>query len=90
MPQASAGCLSVHKPRDRSAVDHVLLLAAGVTAHQHLFHLRLADRKARRTVVVRWAACHPALPALRPPSALAMVSALMFPPPTISLGGGRE
>ena len=50
--------------------DDALLVAAGMAAHQHLAVVRVADRKARRAVVMRRAARRPAAAGLPPAEGL--------------------
>ena len=54
----------------RSAAITSLLVAAGVAAHQHLVVVRVADREARRAVVMRRAACRPAAAGFPPAEGL--------------------
>ena len=46
--------------------DDALLVATGVAAHQYLAVVRVADREARRPIVMRWAARGPAAAGLAP------------------------
>ena len=68
------GPFSAHRPRDRRARDDPLLVAAGMAAHQHLAVVRVADREARRAVVMGRAASHPTVRP-PPPRAFAITSA---------------
>ena len=63
--------------------DHVALIASGMTVHEHLAVSPAIERLGLRSSCAGQRAIHVA-PALRPPSALAMVSAAM----ATSLGTG--
>src|SRR5689334_618032 len=59
LPRKRAGALLGPHATPAQCGDDVLLIAAGMPAYEHLAVICVADRQARRAVILCWALCEP-------------------------------
>src|SRR5689334_10158083 len=68
-PTVTMTVLIPHSARAESC-DHATLVTARMATDEHFAVVCVADREARLTIVMRWAACHPAAARLPPAEGL--------------------